>query len=107
MVVSSVVASLVVLLVGAGEIELVRDVAAIPSSLPRPILPSPAEFAGLLVPAPWLNFVGLIQGAGITQSVPEPDGRMGRAVPGREMASPGRAPGQATILITLRDEGAY
>lgn len=73
-VVSIIVASLVVPLIGAEEIELVRDVAIIPDSLPRPILPSPALFLGLIIPALSLTFVGLMQGAGITQSIPEPDG---------------------------------
>ena len=74
MVVAIVVASLAVPLLGAGEVALVRDVATIPDSLPRPILPSLALFPGLIIPALSLTFVGLMQGAGITQSIPEPDG---------------------------------
>ena len=74
MVVSIIVASLAVPLLGAAEIQLVRDVATIPSSLPRPMLPSLAAVPGLIIPALALTFVGLMQGAGITQSVPEPDG---------------------------------
>jgi SulP family sulfate permease len=75
MVVAMIVASLVVPLLGAEQVELVRDVAAIPSSLPRPLLPPLSVFPGLIIPALALTFVGLMQGAGITQSVPEPDGR--------------------------------
>jgi SulP family sulfate permease len=70
-----VVASLVVPLLGANEVELVRDVATIPSSLPWPVLPSPAAVPGLIIPALALTFVGLMQGAGISQSTPNPDGR--------------------------------
>lgn len=75
MVVALVVASLVVPLLGADNVELVRDVAYIPGSLPRPMLPSLAAIPGLIIPALALTFVGLMQGAGITQSIPNPDGR--------------------------------
>jgi SulP family sulfate permease len=74
MVVAIIVASLVVPLLGANEVELVRDVADIPGSLPRPVLPALAAVPGLIIPALALTFVGLMQGAGITQSIPEPDG---------------------------------
>jgi sulfate permease, SulP family len=75
MVVAIVVASLVVPLLGANNVELVRDVAYIPSSLPGPMLPSLAAVPGLIIPALALTFVGLMQGAGISQSIPNPDGR--------------------------------
>jgi len=75
MVVAIVVASLVVPLLGAEKVLLVRDVAVIPDSLPRPLLPPLSVFPGLIIPALSLTFVGLMQGAGITQSVPNPDGR--------------------------------
>ena len=75
MVVAIVVASLAVPLVGADAVTLVRDVADIPSSLPRPALPSLEAVPGLIIPALALAFVGLMQGAGITQSIPNPDGR--------------------------------
>jgi sulfate permease, SulP family len=75
MVVAMIVASLVVPLFGAEAVELVRDVADIPSSLPRPLLPPLSVFPGLIIPALALTFVGLMQGTGITQSIPNPDGR--------------------------------
>lgn len=75
MVVAMIVASLVVPLLGADRVTLVRDVVAIPSSLPRPLLPPLAVFPGLIIPALALAFVGLMQGTGITQSIPNPDGR--------------------------------
>ncbi|MBK8989215.1 MAG: SulP family inorganic anion transporter [Chloroflexi bacterium] len=75
MVVAMIVASLVVPLVGADEVALVRDVADIPGSLPRPLLPSLTAVPGLIIPAISLAFVGLMQGTGITQSIPNPDGR--------------------------------
>jgi SulP family sulfate permease len=73
-VVAMVVASLLVPLLGASEVALVRDVADIPSTLPRPVLPSLTAVPGLIIPALALTFVGLMQGAGISQSVPNPDG---------------------------------
>jgi sulfate permease, SulP family len=74
-VVAMVVASLAVPLLGASDVALVRDVAYIPDSLPRPMLPSLAAVPGLIIPALALTFVGLMQGAGISQSIPNPDGR--------------------------------
>lgn len=74
-VVAMVVASLAVPLLGANDVALVRDVASIPDSLPRPMLPSLAVVPGLIIPALALTFVGLMQGAGISQSIPNPDGR--------------------------------
>lgn len=74
MVVSIIVASLVVPLLNMEGVELVRDVATIPDSLPRPMLPSLDALPGLLIPALSLTFVGLMQGAAISQSIPEPDG---------------------------------
>lgn len=74
MVAAIVVASLLVPLLGAEEVTLVRDVVTIPDSLPRPVLPSLDVLPGLVIPALSLTFVGLMQGAGISQSIPEPDG---------------------------------
>ncbi|MCL4857858.1 MAG: STAS domain-containing protein [Caldilineaceae bacterium] len=74
MVVAMIFASLVVPLFGADAVVLVRDVAAIPNSLPLPVLPPLAVFPGLVIPALSLAFVGLVQGSSISQSVPNPDG---------------------------------
>lgn len=51
-----------------------RDVAEIPGSLPRPVLPAFGLVPVLLLPAVSLAFVGLVQGAAISQTVPNPDG---------------------------------
>ena len=64
-----------VALLGWTQVPLVRDIAQIPQSLPTPQLPSLSLVAPLLVPAVALAFVGLVQGAAISQSVPNPDGR--------------------------------
>ncbi len=75
MVVAMLVSSLVAQLLGADAVARVRDIAEIPGSLPLPMLPSPAVFPYLILPALSMTFVGLMQGASITQSVPNPDGR--------------------------------
>lgn len=75
MVVAIFFASLVVPLAGADKVALARDVATIPNSLPTPILPSLFLVPALIIPALSLAFVGLVQGAGISASVPNPDGK--------------------------------
>jgi SulP family sulfate permease len=75
MVAAMVAASLATPLIGSGSVALVRDIAIVPDSLPLPMLPSLAVLPHLILPALSLTFVGLMQGAGITQSVPNPDGR--------------------------------
>jgi sulfate permease, SulP family len=51
-----------------------RDLTDIPGSLPRPVLPQVALVPALFIPAISLAFVGLVQGAAISQTVPNPDG---------------------------------
>jgi SulP family sulfate permease len=50
------------------------DLAEVPTGLPLPVLPSLTRILDLIVPAFSLAFVGLVQGAAIGQSVPNPDG---------------------------------
>ncbi len=69
-----VVASAVVPLLGWDSVAQLNDVADIPGGLPTPVLPSLSLALTLLVPAVSLAFVGLVQGAAISQSVPNPDG---------------------------------
>jgi sulfate permease, SulP family len=60
-----------------GQLEAVpqlRDLADIPGSLPRPVLPAVGLVPPLLLPAISLAFVGLVQGAAISQTVTNPDG---------------------------------
>ncbi|HYO18265.1 MAG TPA: SulP family inorganic anion transporter [Dermatophilaceae bacterium] len=64
-----------VALVGPRGVAIVNDIAVIPDGLPRPQLPSLDLVSALLIPALALAFVGLVQGAAISQSVPNPDGR--------------------------------
>jgi sulfate permease, SulP family len=64
----------VVAVVGAEGVSLLRDVADIPNSLPRPEMPLFSAIPVLLLPAFALAFVGLVQGAGISANYPELDG---------------------------------
>lgn len=74
MVVAVVGMSALVAALGDRGFALVEDVATIPDALPRPVWPSVELVPALLVPAAALAFVGLVQGAAISQSVPNPDG---------------------------------
>ncbi len=60
---------------GWKSVATVNDIAEIPARLPAPVLPSLSLAVTLLVPALSLAFVGLIQGAAISQSVPNPNGK--------------------------------
>jgi sulfate permease, SulP family len=67
--------SAVVVAVGAFDTILqLRDLTDIPGSLPRPVLPELASVPALVLPAISLAFVGLVQGAAISQTVANPDG---------------------------------
>ena len=74
LVVAMIVASLLVPLFNWDSVALVRNIAEIPGSLPLPTLPSLTLIPVLILPAFSLAFVGLMQGASISQSVPNPDG---------------------------------
>jgi SulP family sulfate permease len=75
MVAAIIVASLLVPLAGWDVVEQVSDIADVPSSLPRPVLPPLSVLAPLVVPALSLAFVGLVQGAGVSKSYANPDGQ--------------------------------
>ena len=74
MVLAVVAVSGAVALMGSRGVAVVNDIAVIPDGLPRPQLPALDLVGALLVPALALAFVGLVQGAAISQSVPDPDG---------------------------------
>jgi SulP family sulfate permease len=59
----------------AAEIKLVRDISEVPRSLPSLVLPSPALIAALIIPAIAVGIIGLVQGAGVSQTFPNPDGK--------------------------------
>ena len=68
-------ASLAVAVLGLDGVRVVADVAQIPGSLPAPTLPSAALLLELLPAAAAVALVGLVQAAGVSKTVPNPDGR--------------------------------
>lgn len=62
-----------------GEIQMLSDVADVPGKLPLITLPLFGEMFDLLIPAVSLAFVGLVQGAAVSASIPNPDGTFGDA----------------------------
>lgn len=73
-----VIPSLLVGLARLGQVATVSDIATIPRGLPIPALPSLAVLAGnageILTGALAVAAIILVQGAGVSQSVPNPDG---------------------------------
>jgi sulfate permease, SulP family len=55
-------------------VKIVRDIAGIPSDLPQLALPTPDYLVPLLLPALSVAIIGLVQGAGVGQAYPNPDG---------------------------------
>ena len=59
----------------AQNIKLVQDVADVQRTLPSLVLPDPSLIAELIVPAITIGIIGLVQGAGVSQTFPNPDGK--------------------------------
>ncbi len=59
----------------SGAVPLVGDVTDVPRSLPGFAVPGFALVLDLVVPAISLSIIGLVQGAGISQGYPNPDGK--------------------------------
>ncbi|MWB97929.1 SulP family inorganic anion transporter [Agromyces seonyuensis] len=57
------------------SIAVVQDVAPVAPGLPGPVLPDLSRWFDLLLPALSLSFVALIQGAAVSDALPNPDGR--------------------------------
>jgi sulfate permease, SulP family len=72
--VALVVGSALVPLLNLASVPLVADVSPMPETLPRPALPELAYVPGLVSAAIALSIIALVQGAGISQSYPNPDG---------------------------------
>jgi SulP family sulfate permease len=62
-------------LLGWDTVIVVGDLAKIPESLPALVLPKIGLMQGLIIPAFSVAVIGLIQGAGVSQGYPNPDGR--------------------------------
>ena len=78
MVVAIIATSAGVVLLG-WEVAQLRGITEIPRALPWITLPEFSAIPSLLVPAVALAFVGLVQGAGISASMPNPDGEFPEA----------------------------
>jgi sulfate permease, SulP family len=59
----------------AANIKVVGDIAEVSRSLPRLVLPDLSLIGHLIVPAVAIGIIGLVQGAGISQAYPNPDGK--------------------------------
>ena len=57
------------------QIKLVKDIADVPQALPKLALPDLALIIKLIVPAIAIGIIGLVQGAGVSQTFPNPDGK--------------------------------
>lgn len=75
MVVGIVVGSLLVLALPDGSVATISGVAEVERSMPEISLPDLSLLLALIVPALSLALVGLVQGAGISGSIPNPDGK--------------------------------
>ncbi len=100
LVVAVVATSALVPLLGWSNVATLSDLTAVPNSLPRPVLPVLHLVPVLIVPAIALTFVGLVQGAVISASLPNPDGTIADASsrlhrPGRRERGLGSLPRHA------------
>ena len=57
------------------DIKLVSDIAEVPRALPQLVLPDLSLIPSLIVPAIAVGIIGLVQGAGVSQTFPNPDGK--------------------------------
>jgi SulP family sulfate permease len=73
MVVGIIVGSALVPILG-WEVAQLNDIADIPGTLPRPVLPILSGIPQLIIPALSLAFIGLVQGAGISANFPDENG---------------------------------
>jgi sulfate permease, SulP family len=89
MAIALVVLTVAVAVLHLTSVAVVGDIAPIPRSLPLPSLPDLALAPSLLLPAVSLTIIGLVQGAGISRTVPNSDGSFGDA--SRDFAGQGVA----------------
>jgi len=75
LVLAMVAASALAALPAFGVVPLVGDVTDVPNALPRFVIPDFSLLFQLILPAFALSIIGLVQGAGISQGYPNPDGK--------------------------------
>ena len=71
-----IVTSIFVSVLDWSAVELVRDIAPTPRELPALSVPDPQYIPDLWLVALAMAVLGLVQGAGISQNVPQPDGTL-------------------------------
>jgi SulP family sulfate permease len=86
------------------SVRLVGDIAELTRSLPRPMLPDFALLPDLLLPAIAIALIGLIQGAGVGQSYPNPDGEF--ADPSQDFVGQGAANLAASLFTGIPSGGS-
>ena len=69
------VATAIVAILGLTNVELIADVADLPSRFPQLTIPKLSLIPALLIPALSVTIVGLVQGAAVSQKYPNPDGK--------------------------------
>jgi SulP family sulfate permease len=79
MVLAFAIATVLVVVLSVDSVELVGDIASISSGLPEFAMPDLSQALSLVVPAVAIAAIGLIQGAGVSKSVPNPGGQYGDA----------------------------
>ncbi len=72
--VALLIASVAVIVLGLDSVELVGDTNQIEAAIPSLALPSLSMVGALMMPAIAIGLLGLIQAAGISQTIPNPDG---------------------------------
>lgn len=75
MMLALVVATVITHLFGLGGVRLVGDVYPIPAALPLPMLPDFSYFPEVNMTGIAVGIVGLLQGAGVSHTFPNPNGR--------------------------------
>jgi SulP family sulfate permease len=75
LIVALVVSTVLVLVLDLETIAVVGDSTEIPRSLPIPRLPNLALVPAMILPALAIAIIALVQAAGVSQSVPNPDGQ--------------------------------
>jgi len=73
-IVAIAIPSLLVLFLQLEGVAIVRDISEIPHGFPTPVLPDFSEAWNLATGAASIALIILVQGAGVSQSVPNPDG---------------------------------
>ena len=74
MIIALLGATLLVGILNMNSVGVIGDIAEIPEGFPKPNLPDPNLILSLIAPALAIGLVGLIQGAGVSKSVPNADG---------------------------------